>query len=165
MRTLDQRVDVRARAGGTGSRLQGRPERVVTGVDIYSLDGIFCLAYYSLVAWDVEFTDEFGAWWDNLTADEQESVDFGVGLLIERGPTLPFPYSSQVKGSRFGEMRELRVQHQGSPYRVLYAFDPRRVGLLLLGGDKTGDDGWYDRVVPVADRLFATHLAEIVKQK
>jgi hypothetical protein len=116
------------------------------------------------VAWDIEFTDEFGSWWDSLTADEQESVDFGVGLLIERGPTLPFPYSSQVRGSKFGEMRELRVQHQGSPYRVLYAFDPHRVGLLLLGGDKTGDDGWYDRMVPVADKLFAAHLADVKKK-
>jgi hypothetical protein len=61
-------------------------------------------------------------------------------------------------------MRELRVQHQGSPYRVLYAFDPRRVGLLLLGGDKTGDDAWYDRMVPVADKLFAAHLADVKKR-
>ena len=90
-------------------------------------------------------------------------MDFGVGLLIERGPTLPFPYSSQVKGSKFGEMRELRVQHQGSPYRVLDAFDPLRVALLLVGGDKTGDDKWYDRMVPVADRLFEAHLAQITK--
>ena len=117
------------------------------------------------VAWDVEFTDEFGTWWDGLTAEEQESVDFGVGLLIERGPTLPFPYSSQVKGSQFGEMRELRVQHQGKPYRVLYAFDPRRVALLLLGGDKTGDDGWYERMVPIADKLFAEHLADLKKRQ
>lgn len=64
------------------------------------------------MTWDVEFTDEFSAWWEGLSPEEQESVDFGVGLLIERGPTLPFPYSSQVKGSKFGEMRELRVQHQ-----------------------------------------------------
>ena len=117
------------------------------------------------MAWDVEFTDEFGAWWDNLSPEEQESVDFGVGLLIERGPTLPFPYSSQVKGSKFGEMRELRVQHQGRPYRVLYAFDPVRVALLLVGGDKTGDDSWYDRTVPIADRLFSAHLDEIKKNK
>lgn len=93
-----------------------------------------------IVAWDVEFTDEFEAWWESLTAEEQESVDFGVGLLVDRGPTLPFPYSSQVKGSKFGEMRELRVQHQGKPFRVLYAFDPLRVALLLVGGDKTGDE-------------------------
>ncbi len=115
------------------------------------------------MAWDVEFTNEFGAWWETLTTEEQESVDFGVGLLIERGPTLPFPYSSQVKGSQFGEMRELRVQHQGSPYRVLYAFDPRRVALLLLGGDKTGDDG--DRMVPMSDKLFAEHLADLQQQQ
>lgn len=117
------------------------------------------------MAWDVEFTIEFGAWWDSLTAEEQESVDFGVGLLIERGPTLPFPYSSQVKGSEFGEMRELRVQHEGKPYRVLYAFDPRRVALLLLGGDKTGDDDWYERMVPIADKLFAGHLADLKKKQ
>jgi hypothetical protein len=61
-------------------------------------------------------------------------------------------------------MRELRVQHQGSPYRVLYAFDPRRVGVLLLGGDKTGNDDWYDRMVPVADELFAAHIADVKKK-
>jgi hypothetical protein len=113
------------------------------------------------VAWDIEFTDEFGSWWDGLTLHEQESIDFGVGLLIARGPTLPFPYSAQIKGSKFGEMRELRVQHQGKPYRVLYAFDPLRIGLLLIGGDKTGDNNWYGRMVPLADRLFAAHLAEL----
>jgi hypothetical protein len=43
------------------------------------------------VAWEVEFTNDFGSWWDGLTANEQESVDFGVGLLIERGPMLDPP--------------------------------------------------------------------------
>jgi len=58
-------------------------------------------------------------------------------------------------------MRELRVQHQGRPYRVLYVFDPRRVAILLLGGDKTGDDRWYERNVPLADLLYENYLAEI----
>jgi hypothetical protein len=60
-------------------------------------------------------------------------------------------------------MRELRIQHQGSPYRVLYAFDPRRVALLLIGGDKTGNDRWYEENVPVADRIYDAHLAELEK--
>lgn len=42
---------------------------------IYSFDRIYTLAYYLSVAWDVEFTDEFGAWWDSLSLEEQESVD------------------------------------------------------------------------------------------
>jgi hypothetical protein len=68
-----------------------------------------------------------------------------------------------MQGSRFSHMRELRVQHDGRPYRVLYAFDPRRAALLLLGGDKTGDDRWYDRMVPKADTLYERHLNEIAK--
>jgi len=61
-------------------------------------------------------------------------------------------------------MRELRIQHQGRPYRVLYAFDPRRMAILLLGGDKTGDDDWYDDKVPVADKLYDVHLKELIKE-
>lgn len=58
-------------------------------------------------------------------------------------------------------MRELRIQHAGRPYRVLYAFDPRRVALLLLGGDKTGKARWYEEFVPIADRLYDEHLAAL----
>jgi hypothetical protein len=53
------------------------------------------------------------------------------------------------------------VQHQGRPYRVLYVFDSRRMAILLLGGDKAGDDRWCERNVPLADRLYDNHLAEI----
>jgi hypothetical protein len=58
-------------------------------------------------------------------------------------------------------MRELRIQHEGRPYRVLYAFDPRRNAILLIGGDKTGNPRWYDLFVPVADRLFEQHLEDL----
>ena len=91
------------------------------------------------MAWEVEYTDEFGLWWETLTEDEQDSVAVVVGLLEARGPHLPFPYSSGIAGSRHSHMRELRIQHAGDPYRILYAFDPRRVALLLIGGKKTGD--------------------------
>lgn len=92
------------------------------------------------MAWEVEYTDEFGHWWAGLTEDEQESAAAYVELLEVRGPQLPYPYSSAVRGSRHSHMRELRVQHAGRPYRVLYAFDPRRIAILLMGGEKTGED-------------------------
>jgi hypothetical protein len=113
--------------------------------------------------WDVEFTSEFGGWWDDLNPDEQESVAFYVGLLKLHGPNLARPYADAIHGSRFANMRELRVQHEGHPYRVLYAFDPRRSALLLLGGDKTGNARWYKEMVPKADALFAEHLRELEK--
>jgi len=61
-------------------------------------------------------------------------------------------------------LRELRIQHQDRPYRVLYTFDPRRSALLILGGDKTGDDRWYEFNVPLAEKLYGTYLDEIRKE-
>lgn len=112
--------------------------------------------------WEVEYTDEFGAWWGTLSEKEQTAVAVTVSLLERMGPGLPFPHSSSVHGSRHGHMRELRTQCEGHPLRTLYAFDPRCVAILLIGGDKTGDDRWYDIFVPIADRLYAEHLEEIM---
>jgi hypothetical protein len=109
----------------------------------------------------VEFTDEFELWWDSLTADEQASVDFTIRLLEEHGVDLKRPHADTIKGSAFSNLRELRCQHQGRPYRVLYAFDPRRRGILLIGGDKTGNKRWYEEFIPIADRIYAMHLKEI----
>ena len=113
------------------------------------------------MAWDVEFTDEFELWWNSLTADEQDSVAFGVGLLQAKGPTLARPYADTVYQSSYVNMKELRVQHEGRPYRVLFVFDPRRVGMLLIGGDKTGKPDWYEEYVPKADKIYAQHLQEL----
>jgi hypothetical protein len=109
----------------------------------------------------VLFTDEFGAWWDSLTVEEQDSVDRVVGILERTGATLTGLYSSGIVTSAFPHMRELRIQHAGEPYRVLYAFDPKRRAVLLLGGIKTGDDRWYEIHVPIADRIYRKYLAEM----
>ena len=86
------------------------------------------------MSWDIEYTDEFGEWWNSLSVDEQESVRASVVLLEENGPKLRSPYSSGVATSKHAHMRELRIQHAGHPYRVLYAFDPLQTALLLIGG-------------------------------
>ncbi len=61
-------------------------------------------------------------------------------------------------------MKELRTQHQGRPVRTLFAFDPRRTAILLIGGDKTGDDRFYKRLVPLADDLYDIHLSELKQE-
>jgi hypothetical protein len=114
---------------------------------------------------EVEYTEEFGAWWSRLTENEQESVAYAVGLLEAKGPTLGFPYCSGVGGSKHRHLRELRIQHQGRPFRVFYAFDPRRIAILLVAGDKTGDDRFYERIVPIADRLYDEHLEQIERER
>jgi len=108
--------------------------------------------------WEVEYTDEFEAWWDGLSEAEQEDIAAKVGLLQRVGPRLGRPHSDAVHSSRHQNMKELIIQHAGRPYRVLYAFDPRRTAVLLTGGDKTGNRRWYRQFVPIADRMYDEHL-------
>jgi len=117
------------------------------------------------MAVDVEYTNAFGEWWDALDESEQESVKAGVRLLEAHGAQLSFPHSSGIALSRHSHMRELRIQHKGNPYRVLYAFDPRRNAILLIGGNKKGNDDWYKLYVPIADRLYDEHLAELAAER
>lgn len=117
------------------------------------------------MAYEIEFTDEFEEWWNTLTEGEQHDIDAVIGLLEIQGTQLGFPYSSGIEGSEYGHMRELRIQHQGNPYRILYAFDPRRIAMLLIGGNKGGNERWYEQYIPIADRLYSEHLIELKKEK
>ena len=117
--------------------------------------------YNGLMPWQVEYANQFKAWWDTLSEEQQEDLAATVELLMEYGPTLPYPYSSGIAGSRHSHMRELRTQSGGEPLRTFYAFDPRRVSILLIGGIKTGNDRFYEEYVPIADRLYDDHLNEL----
>jgi len=107
---------------------------------------------------EVVVTAEFVTWWGDLSTPEQISVGAVIELLEEHGPALGYPHSSQIAGSK--KLRELRIQHRGDPYRVLYAFDPTRNAVLLLGGNKTGKDRWYKQNIPLAERIFLDYLSE-----
>ncbi len=117
------------------------------------------------MGWEVEYTDQFGDWWEDLTDGEQDEVLAVVGLLEKLGPQLSFPHTSGINESRHSHMRELRIQYKGDPYRILYAFDPRRTAILLIGGNKAGDDHWYEKMVPVADDLYDEHLKETTEKE
>lgn len=116
------------------------------------------------MAWEVEYTDEFKEWWDTLDEQDRRQLALSVKLLEKYGPTLKFPYSSQINGSRHSHMRELRTQSKGRPLRTLYAFDPRRTAILLIGGDKQGNDDWYATYVPWADELYDIYLRELSEE-
>lgn len=116
------------------------------------------------MSWSVEVTDECASWLEGLDEDDFGAVDYSVGLLTEHGPQLGYPHSSKINGSKHGRMRELRVQSGGRPLRIFYAIDPRRSAILLIGGDKSGDRRFYDRMVPIADALYDVYLDEIRKE-
>ena len=115
--------------------------------------------------WQVEYTDDFEFWWSTLSESTQIDIDASVHLLEKMGIYLPFPHSSKINNSKHSHMRELRVQSKGNPIRILYAFDPRRHAILLIGGDKTGKENWYDKYVPIADKILDEHLEELEQEK
>lgn len=109
------------------------------------------------MAWEVEYTDQFGEWYLALPDADQERVVAAVEVLEERGPGLGRPHVDSISNSRHSNMKELRPR--GGQLRILFAFDPRRMAILLLGGDKTHRwNAWYDEVIPEADALYDAHL-------
>jgi hypothetical protein len=115
------------------------------------------------MAWEVEYTDEFGTWWDTLSVAQQEAISTAVAMLEERGPALGRPWVDSITGSRHPHMKELRPR--GGHLRMLFAFDPRRTAILLLGGDKTGRwQSWYQQAIPQADQLYDEYLEELRRE-
>jgi hypothetical protein len=109
----------------------------------------------------VEVSDEFISWYDALDDDEGDRVNVAIDLLQAAGPDLGRPHVDTLKGTRIPNLKELRVQHRGRPIRILFAFDPRRMAYLILGGDKTGDKNWYITHIPIAENIYRQHLKEI----
>lgn len=111
--------------------------------------------------WVVLFDEEFAEWLDSLEESLRVKIAAHVELLERFGPNLGRPRVDTVKGSDYANMKELRIQHRGEPWRILFAFDPRRNAILLLGGNKASDKRWYQENIPVADKRFRRHLERL----
>ena len=108
------------------------------------------------MSWGAERTDEFDSWWQTLTDSEQRKVVASVEALQELGPSAGRPLVDSVEGSRHSNMKELRVTQT---IRIFFAFDPKRVAILLIGGDKAGKTKrFYKRMIPIADSIYQQHL-------
>lgn len=116
------------------------------------------------MAWDVSYADQFEQWWHTLDELAQDAVAARVEVLEELGPALGRPTVDQIKGSRHHNMKDLRASSDGN-LRVLFAFDPLREAILLIGGNKSGTwNRWYDEMIPVADDLYDEHLKELEEE-
>lgn len=118
--------------------------------------------------WEVEYTDQFGDWYENLSQEDQDAIIGRVELLEEHGPGLGRPAVDNIHQSRHPNIKELRAERS---IRLLFAFDPRRTAILLVGGHKGDSDNgspkwnaWYDLYVPIADNLYDQHLTQLEKE-
>lgn len=115
--------------------------------------------------WTIKTTDTFDCWFAALKDSDRASVLAALLVLREKGPGLSRPYADTLSGSRFSNMKELRIQSRGQPIRAIFAFDPRRTGIVLCAGSKAGNEKrFYDEMILVADREFA-HWLNTLKEK
>jgi hypothetical protein len=105
-------------------------------------------------------TDDFSEWYRSISDLQADAVAVAVERLEQLGIGLGFPYSSAVRGASFA-LRELRIKTGGRALRVMYAFDPTRQAVLLIGGDKSGEKKFYERLMARAERIWKAYLAEV----
>lgn len=115
--------------------------------------------------WTIIYRPHYSAWFGKCGEELQNEILAHLEVLKTVGPNLGRPRVDHIKGSAHQNMKELRVQFKGDPVCILFAFDPDRRAVLLLGGAKTGDDRWYRKNVPLADHDFTLHLQEMQKEK
>jgi hypothetical protein len=107
--------------------------------------------------WEINLTDQLVEWFFALGDVERRQITAAIDELEARGPALGRPFVDRIKGSRHHNMKELRSV--GGNIRVLFAFDPSREAVLLIGGDKTGRwQRWYEENIPIADALYDEYL-------
>src|SRR6185312_8420930 len=116
------------------------------------------------MAWEVEYSSEFGDWWETLGEEEQIEISAKVELLEKHGPVLPRPHADVIVMSNHSNMKELRgraiISGQRAELLILYSFDPRRTAMLVIVGDNPGIPNGYIDYVLLADKIFDEHLRE-----
>jgi hypothetical protein len=114
--------------------------------------------------WNIVFDPDFRVWFYEQEQGWQDEVFAVIRILSESGPTLGRPQVDTIEGSAFNNIKEPRIQYQGDPWRILFAFDPLRQAILLVGGNKSGDNRWYRENIPITDRRYERYL-ETLKEE
>jgi hypothetical protein len=126
-----------------------------------ALDNSTFRTYITFMEWQVLLDPDFKLWLFEQEQSVQTAILAHAGFLKTFGPSLGRPHVDTLKGSKLANLKELRVQHQGDPWRILFVFDPQRRAILLVGGNKRGDDRWYKKAIPLAEQRYQRHLAQM----
>ena len=129
-----------------------------------NIKNIPCIEYNEAMKWNIIFDPDFKIWFYQQEQGVQDETFAVLNVLGEFGPKLGRPRVDTLEGSAFQNMKELRIQYLGEPWRILFAFDPKRQAVLLVGGNKTGNKRWYKENVPIADKRYRKYL-EILKEE
>jgi hypothetical protein len=122
------------------------------------------IEYNQFMEWNVVFDPDFRTWFYERDSGFQDEAFAAIKILGEFGPMLGRPKVDTLKGSSVSNMKELRIQYQGDPWRILFAFDPQRQAILLVGGNKSGNKRWYKENLPLAEQRYERYLETLAEE-
>ncbi len=114
--------------------------------------------------WTVIFDPNFRLWFYEQEQGFQNEAFAVIQILEESGPMLGRPRVDTLNGSTIANLKELRIQYQGEPWRILFVFDPKRQAVLLIGGNKTGNNRWYIENIPIGEQRYQTYLETLEEE-
>lgn len=119
-----------------------------------------------MTKWKLLFADEFADEFLSINKPARKKLAARLELLAERGPNLGRPYVDSLYGSTFENMKELRFDVGSEAWRFAFAFDPERNAVVLVGGDKQGENQrrFYNWLISTADERFRKHLDDLEDQ-
>lgn len=119
------------------------------------------------MSWKLAFHSKFKREFDEFLPAVRNELLAMLISLEARGPALGRPEADTLNGSRHSNMKELRFRAAQGVWRVAFAFDPKRHGILLVAGDKAGvsESKFYQRLIDKADKRFDEHLRSLVSKE
>lgn len=118
------------------------------------------------MTWTIVFDDPFDEEFEQLSEEVQDELLVHLKPLKQFGPSLGRPHVDTLNGSKHANMKELRFKADDGVWRVAFAFDPKRKGIVLVAGDKSGksEKRFYKQLIKLADKRFDKHLVRLGKE-
>ena len=116
--------------------------------------------------WPINYTPEYEDWFTVQEEENQMAINAKVLVLSKFGPNLGRPYVDTIQGSKFANLKELRIKYKNSLFRILFCFDKIRNCWLLIGGNKKGknEEQFYRRLIRQVEDLIERYF-EITEER
>lgn len=115
--------------------------------------------------WEIKQTSEFKEWYSSLDQGAQKDIYQSMLVLSEIGPSLGRPRVDTIKSSTISNLKELRVQSNGRPFRIFFLFNHKRNAIILIGANKAGKKKFYEEMIILAEKIYIKYKERIEDEK
>lgn len=115
--------------------------------------------------WKIKQTSEFKEWYYSIDQDAQTDIYQALTVLSETGPSLGRPRVDTLKDSSITNLKELRVQSNGRPFRIFFLFGNKRDAIILIGANKAGKKRFYKEMISISEELYSNYKVRLENEE